>query len=109
MLSSPIHTLALNKVTRIAVCISWTRVAGDSVYGDGTWNRKWSRRAQRPLLHALQLEVQHPTRDVPLQLRAPPPEDIRSLGAELAGCDGDEKAFDGWLNPRLQAAISSNE
>ena len=44
-----------------------------------------------------------------LQVRAPPPDDLRAIGAELAGCDADAESFDAWLAPRLEAALSEEE
>ena len=80
-------------------------VLGDPLYGDPNWNQKEARRAGRPLLHALQLGLEHPLTRAPLVVRAPPPEDVRTLGAQLAGCAPDAQSFDAWLAPRLHAVL----
>ena len=78
-------------------------ILGDPLYGDATWNRKEARRAARPLLHAHELRLEHPTSAEPLVVRAPPPDDLAALGAALAGCE--PKDFGEWLAAPLAAAL----
>jgi 23S rRNA-/tRNA-specific pseudouridylate synthase len=82
-------------------------VLGDPWYGDGRANRRaeWHGEEPRALLHALQLKLAHPSTRKPLVLDAPPPEDIREIGARLAGVQPDE--FDEWLVPRVDKAAAT--
>jgi len=121
---SVFHRLATNgKLSLVAVRITTGRthqirvhaaslrcpVLGDPLYGDGTWNKKEAKRAPRPLLHALQIALPHPLDATPLQVRAPPPDDLLSVAAELAGITPDAEVFDAWLAPRLETAWSMGE
>ena len=115
---SVVHRLATDgKLSLVAVQIGTGRthqirvhtasfrcpVLGDPLYGDATWNKKEARRAPRPQLHALRIALEHPLTREPLCVRAPPPDDLRTLGAQLAGCEATAAGFDAWLAPRLQA------
>jgi len=86
-------------------------VLGDATYGDPTWNRRLRRSAPRPLLHAYELRVPHPSAtaageepDALFVVRAPLPTDLARLGARLAGCD--EGTLEAWLQPRVEAALN---
>jgi tRNA pseudouridine65 synthase len=63
---------------------------GDTRYGKGEHNRFFRQRAglHRLALHAVRLRFAHPATGLPLQLIAPPPEDLRlpleSLGFDVA-------------------------
>ena len=84
-------------------------VLGDPLYGDTSRNRLEARRASRPLLHAFELGVAHPVTGLPLTLRAPPPDDLRAIGAELAGCGADAATFEAWLSQHLAAALAADD
>lgn len=51
-----------------------TPVLGDSVYGNANTNQKFN--AQRQLLHAYQIQFNHPITNEPLKLTAPIPDDL---------------------------------
>jgi len=60
--------------------------------------------ALRPMLHAFQLQMAHPTTGEPLKLEASPPDDLVQFGAAIAGCEVDE--FKDWLAPRVAKVLS---
>jgi 23S rRNA pseudouridine1911/1915/1917 synthase len=55
-----------------------TPVLGDELYGNAQWNTKAKARfgVERPMLHALTLELAHPVTMQPLKLTAPVPRDL---------------------------------
>lgn len=71
-------------------------LVGDPVYGEERWKgatgrtRSLLRDFPRPALHAWRLGFLHPADERPLELEAPPPEDLRALWRGLAGQDLDE-------------------
>lgn len=82
-------------------------VLGDPLYGDKSVNKRESRRAARPLLHAYQLAVESPSPEGGrLVLHAPPPDDLAAVASALAGCAPDE--LSAWLSPRLDAALAAS-
>lgn len=54
-------------------------VLGDDVYGARDVNRRFASSATRPMLHARRLTFDHPVTGARLDLKAPLPEDMRSL------------------------------
>ena len=81
-------------------------ILGDPVYGDQNWNKKEARRADRPLLHAFQLRVVHPTTGAPLAIGAPLPQDLRAAAAALAGCA--EADVDEWATKQVEAVMADS-
>jgi 23S rRNA pseudouridine1911/1915/1917 synthase len=74
---------------------------GDSVYGNLAMNRRY--KADRQMLHARALKIQHPVSEAPLQAVAPIPEDMQGL-IRIIKAHQDERpaktsdsAFDQWL------------
>lgn len=51
-------------------------VAGDSIYGDKTRDRRMKRKPARQLLHAVEISFIHPSTAKRVTFAAPPPEDI---------------------------------
>lgn len=80
-----------------------TPVLGDPVYGDTNWNRKEAARAERPLLHALQVRLNHPVTRELLCVTAPPPDDVATIGAKLAGVPLGE--FLPWLEAQIERQL----
>jgi len=72
-----------------------TPVYGDDVYGLSDWNKKLARTHQidRPLLHAYQLEIDHPTTGERMKFRAPMAEDMRRI-AKASWPQGDNERPD---------------
>jgi 23S rRNA pseudouridine955/2504/2580 synthase len=66
---------------RVHLAGSAMPILGDHVYG----TRATFRRAPRMMLHAWHLKLKHPITNKPLEIRAPLPEDMRNLVAELGG------------------------
>lgn len=54
-------------------------VLGDDVYGARDVNRRFASSATRPMLHARRLTFDHPVTGARLDIKAPLPEDMRSL------------------------------
>ena len=81
-------------------------ILGDPVYGDQNWNKKEARRADRPLLHAFQLRVAHPTTGEKLAIGAPLPPDLRAAAASLAGCDEADVAE--WATKQMEAVMADS-
>lgn len=81
-------------------------VLGDPLYGDANWNAKEARRAPRPLLHAYDLRLAHPTQGTPLRITAPLPADLATVGAELAGVEPSE--LEAWLRPVMERVLASS-
>ncbi len=56
-------------------------VLGDELYGNAQWNGRAKRRwgIDRPMLHALWVEVAHPVTGEPLRLVAPVPQDMMAV------------------------------
>lgn len=62
---------------------------GDAVYGNADWNKRYRRSddVQRPLLHAYELQFQHPLFDPPdrtITVTAPVPPDMVGLIRKIA-------------------------
>jgi 23S rRNA pseudouridine1911/1915/1917 synthase len=58
---------------------------GHPVVGDETYGRKAKHATDRPLLHAYTISFSHPMRGVPIEIKAPIPEDMASFIAEHEG------------------------
>jgi 23S rRNA pseudouridine1911/1915/1917 synthase len=58
-----------------------TPIVGDEDYGNADWNKKLSRSndVNRPLLHAYEIEFEHPFTGQTILARAPVPDDMSSL------------------------------
>ena len=76
---------------------------GDPLYGDAACNKRESRRAPRPMLHAYQLRFAHPTDGGDVSVDAPPPDDFCALGGAIVGCKPAE--FGAWLGRAVEDAI----
>ena len=76
---------------------------GDPLYGDAACNKRESRRAPRPMLHAYQLRFAHPTDGGDVSVDAPPPDDFCALGGAIVGCKPAE--FGAWLGRAVEEAI----
>ena len=76
---------------------------GDPLYGDAACNKRESRRAPRPMLHAYQLRFAHPTDGGDVSVDAPPPDDFCALGGAIVGCKPAE--FGAWLGRAVDEAI----
>jgi tRNA pseudouridine65 synthase len=64
-------------------------VIGDTTYGDGRQNRYFRDRydCRRMLLHALEIRFPHPVSGLPIRIRAPLGDDLRTLFAALGWGD----------------------
>lgn len=58
-----------------------TPILGDEVYGNKKLNKQYQ--INRPLLHAYRLQFMHPITQLPLDLRAPLPQDIKKIITEF--------------------------
>ena len=98
--------IATGRTHQIRVHLQHMRapVLGDPLYGDANHNRRERRRAARPLLHSYRMMLRHPATREPLTITAPAPDDLRAVGASLAGVPPEE--FEAWLQPRLDAALA---
>eukprot|EP00435_Cladocopium_sp_Y103_P031349 s1565_g7.t3 len=64
---------------RVHMAEEHSPILGDTAYGWHHMNRRYASWAQRPMLHAFELSLQHPLTAEHLTFRAPVPEDMRQL------------------------------
>lgn len=64
---------------RVHLADEHSPILGDTAYGWHHMNRRYAQLAQRPMLHAFELSLQHPSTAERLTFRAPLPEDMRQL------------------------------
>ena len=82
LLAITLHTGRTHQI-RVHLAAIGHPLAGDWLYG--------SRNAPRPMLHAAELVMTHPTTNEPLRVAAPPPEDFvaEAVGRRIVSCGED--------------------
>ena len=68
---------------RVALKSQGAPVLGDPLYGDAACNKRESRRAPRPMLHAYQLRFAHPTDGGDGSVAAPPRTVLRASASDV--------------------------